>query len=168
MAEKVEEVKARAVGKYIRIAPRKVQQVAELIRGAAVADAVNTLRFTTKASSKAVLKVLNSAVANARQNAKLGEANLYVSEVYVDQGPTLKRFRPRAMGRATRIRKRASHITIVVAEQPEKKVTKVKEAAKAAKVTKVKKAAKATKVTGVKKVKKATKAAKEEKSGAKG
>lgn len=64
----VEEAKARAVGKYIRIAPRKVQQVAELIRGAAVADAVNTLRFTTKASSKAVLKVLNSAVANARQN----------------------------------------------------------------------------------------------------
>lgn len=177
----VEEAKARAVGKYIRIAPRKVQQVAELIRGAAVADAVNTLRFTTKASSKAVLKVLNSAVANARQNSKLREEDLYISEVYVDQGPTLKRFRPRAMGRATRIRKRTSHITIVVAEQPEKKATKVSEVSKVRKAEKLVKETKPTKPAKTAKPAKATKPAaaakptkatrklkKEEKGGAKG
>lgn len=163
-----EELKARALGKYIRVAPRKAQQVAELIRGAKVVDALNTLKFTTKASSKAILKVLNSAVANARQNSKVREENLYVSEVYVDQGPTLKRFRPRAMGRATRIRKRTSHITVVVAEQPEKEV------AKKAKAEKVKKQVKETKVTKeTKETKKRPRATKrqpkkEEKSGAKG
>lgn len=164
----VEEVKARALGKYIRVAPRKAQQVAELIRGAKVADALNTLKFTTKASSKAILKVLNSAVANARQNSKMREENLYVSEVYVDQGPTLKRFRPRAMGRATRIRKRTSHITVVIAEQPEKEV------AKKVKAEKVKKEVKETKATKVaKETKKRPRSTKrqpnkEEKSGTKG
>lgn len=131
MAEEVK--KARAVAKYIRVAPRKARQVADLIRGARAPDAVNTLRFTTKASSKAFLKVMNSALANARQSAKLNEEDLYVSEVHVDQGPTLKRFRPRAMGRATRIRKRTSHITVVLSPAPaEMKKARAAKPAKAA------------------------------------
>lgn len=112
-----EEQTARAVAKYVRVAPRKARLVMDLIRGHPVEEVVNILRFTTKQASKAVLKVLNSAVANARQNAKVREENLLVSQAYVDEGPTLKRFRPRAMGRASRIRKRTSHITIVVAER---------------------------------------------------
>lgn len=108
-------MEARAIAKYTRIAPRKVRLVVDLIRGKETEDAVNILRFTTKVASKTVLKVLNSAVANAQQKGARGDA-LVVSEVYVDEGPTLKRFRPRAMGRASRIRKRTSHITVVVTE----------------------------------------------------
>lgn len=107
------EAKARA--RYIRIAPRKARLVVDLIRGKQADEAAAILKFTTRAASKAILKVLNSAVANARQAGARGDG-LKVAEAYVDEGPTLKRFRPRAMGRATRIRKRTSHITIVVSE----------------------------------------------------
>jgi large subunit ribosomal protein L22 len=126
MAEErmVEEQTARAVAKYVRVAPRKVRLVTDLIRGHSAEEAVNILRFTTKQASKAVLKVLSSAIANAKQNAKVKEENLHVSQAYVDEGPTLKRFRPRAMGRASRIKKRTSHITIVVAERLAEEGTK--------------------------------------------
>ena len=126
-----EEQTVRAVAKYVRVAPRKARMVVDLIRGHPAEEAMNILRFTTKQASKAVLKVLSSAVANAKQNAKVAEENLLVSQAYVDEGPTLKRFRPRAMGRASRIRKRTSHITIVVAPKPAEEVTKATKTASA-------------------------------------
>lgn len=112
---------ARAEAKYVRIAPRKAQQVASLIRGKHVDGAVNILKFTPKTAAKAILKVVNSAAANAEKNHRLKPGALFVAEVYANQGPTLKRFRHRAMGRASRIHKRTSHITVVVAELEEAK-----------------------------------------------
>lgn len=108
---------ARAVAKYVRISPLKAQQVINLIRGKDAEDAVALLRFTPKAAARVITKVLNSAIANAEKNLHISRNRLYVSEAYVDQGPTLKRIRPRAMGRAYRIRKRTSHITVVVTEK---------------------------------------------------
>lgn len=110
-------MQAKAVAKYIRISPQKVRQVVDLIRGKNVAEAMAILRFTPKRASKPVEKVLKSAVANAEHNYDMDADNLYVSAVYVDQGPTLKRYKPRAMGRADLIRKRTSHITVVVSEK---------------------------------------------------
>lgn len=104
----------RAIARYIRISSRKVKIVIDLIRGKSVAEAKAILEFTPKAASEPVLKLLNSAVANAENNLDLSADTLYVAEVYANQGPTLKRFRPRAQGRATRIRKRTSHITIIL------------------------------------------------------
>lgn len=112
---------ARAVARYVRIAPRKAQQVADLIRGKHVDDAVSILKFTPKAAAQVILKVVNSAVANAEKNHRLKPEALYVAEVVANQGPTLKRFRHRAMGRASRIHKRTSHVTVVVAELEEAK-----------------------------------------------
>lgn len=103
-----------AHARYVRISSRKVKIVIDLIRGKSVAEAQGILQFTPKAASAVVEKLLNSAVANAENNLELSRDNLYVAEVYANQGPTLKRFRPRAQGRATRIRKRTSHITIVL------------------------------------------------------
>jgi large subunit ribosomal protein L22 len=108
-------VKAQA--KYIRTSPRKVREVVDLIRGKSVADARATLVFTNRAAARDVAKVLNSAVANAENNANLAADDLYVSAAYVDEGPTLKRWKFRAMGRVNRIRKRSSHITIMVDER---------------------------------------------------
>ncbi|OUM87985.1 MAG: 50S ribosomal protein L22 [Bacillus thermozeamaize] len=126
MAEKVEEKvekegvsEARAIARYVRIAPRKVRLVVDLIRGKHVAEALAILRHTPKAASPVVEKVLNSAVANAAHNYNMNPNNLYISKIYVDEGPTLKRYRPRAMGRASRINKRTSHITVVVSEKKE-------------------------------------------------
>lgn len=111
--------KAKAVARTVRIAPRKVRLVIDLIRGKQIGEAVAILRHTPKAASPVVEKVLKSAVANAEHNYELDVNNLVVSEIYVDEGPTLKRFRPRAQGRASAINKRTSHITVVVSEKKE-------------------------------------------------
>ncbi|UOE94256.1 MULTISPECIES: 50S ribosomal protein L22 [Bacillaceae] len=112
-------MQAKAVAKQVRIAPRKVRLVVDLIRGKQVGEAVAILRHTPKAASPVVEKLLNSAIANAEHNYEMEPNNLYISEVFVDEGVTLKRFRPRAMGRASRINKRTSHITLVVSEKKE-------------------------------------------------
>ncbi|WP_227938898.1 50S ribosomal protein L22 [Alkalihalobacillus deserti] len=112
-------MQAKAVAKQIRIAPRKVRLVIDLIRGKQVGEAIAILRHTPKAASPVVEKLLNSAIANAEHNYEMEPNNLVISEVFVDEGVTLKRFRPRAMGRASRINKRTSHITLVVTEKKE-------------------------------------------------
>ena len=108
---------AKAIARYVRIAPRKAQLVVDLIRGKQVGEAIAILRHTPKSASPIIEKLLNSAIANAEHNYSLDPNSLVVSQVFVDQGPTLKRFRPRAMGRASRINKRTSHITLVVSEK---------------------------------------------------
>ena len=108
---------AKAHANFVRIAPRKAQLVADLIRGKQVGEAIAILRHTPKAASPILEKLLNSAIANAEHNYQLDVNNLVVSQVYANQGPTMKRFRPRAMGRASRINKRTSHITLVVSEK---------------------------------------------------
>ena len=110
-------MEAKATAKYVRIAPRKVRVVMDLIRGKNVQDAFAILKFTPKVGAEAIEKVLKSAVANAENNFDMNEDNLYVSEAYVDQGPTLKRIHPRSRGKAFKILKRTSHITVVVAER---------------------------------------------------
>lgn len=112
-------MQAKAVARYVRIAPRKVRLVVDLIRGKKIGEAIAILKLTPKAASPIVEKVLNSALANAEHNYNMDVESLVVSEVFVDQGPTLKRFRPRAMGRASRINKRTSHITLVLTEKKE-------------------------------------------------
>ncbi|HWR23356.1 MAG TPA: 50S ribosomal protein L22 [Feifaniaceae bacterium] len=104
----------RAVARYVRISSRKVKVVIDLIRGKSVREAQAILMYTPKAASPVVEKLLNSAVANAENNLDLSGDTLYVAEVFANQGPTLKRFRPRAQGRASSIRKRTSHITIIL------------------------------------------------------
>jgi large subunit ribosomal protein L22 len=106
-------VEAKATARYIRITPRKLRRSVDLIRGQHVEDARRILRLSPLGPNVTVIKVLNSAVANAEQKAAIPE-NLVVSRAWVDDGPTLRRFQPRAMGRATKIRKRTSHVTIVV------------------------------------------------------
>ena len=108
-------VKAHA--RHIRQSPYKVRRVLDLIRGMPVEDARNTLQFTNRRAAEVVAKVLNSAVANAEHNNALDVDTLYVAEAYAGEGPTLKRFRPRARGRAGRIDKRTSHIMVGVAER---------------------------------------------------
>ncbi len=110
-------MEAKAVAKYIRIAPRKVRVVMDLIRGKSVAEAFAILKFTPKAGADVIEKVLKSAVANAENNFDMNVDNLYVSTAYVDQGPTLKRIHPRSRGQAFSILKRTSHVTVVVAEK---------------------------------------------------
>jgi large subunit ribosomal protein L22 len=108
-------VKAQA--RYVRTSPRKVREVVDLIRGKSVADARSVLVFANRGAAPLVAKVLNSAVANAENNQNLSADDLFVKEAYVDEGPTLKRWKFRAMGRVNRIRKRSSHITIAVDER---------------------------------------------------
>jgi len=112
-------MQAKAVARYVRIAPRKVSLVLDLVRGKSVGEAIAILRHTPKAASPVIEKVLNSAMANAEHNYNMDVEKLVVSEAYADQGPTLKRFRPRAMGRASKINKRTSHITLVLTEKKE-------------------------------------------------
>ncbi|MFD2707292.1 MULTISPECIES: 50S ribosomal protein L22 [Salibacterium] len=112
-------MQAKAVAKQVRIAPRKARLVVDLVRGKEIGEAVGILKNTPKAASPIVEKVLNSAVANAEHNYEMEPEDLYVSEIFVDEGVTMKRFRPRAMGRATGISKRTSHITVVVSEKKE-------------------------------------------------
>ena len=112
-------MKVRAQAKYIRQSPYKVRRVLDLVRGLPVHEAEHILALTQRRAAEPVGKVLRSAVANAEHNFALDADELIVAEAYADEGPTLKRFRPRARGRATRIRKRTSHITIVVADRSE-------------------------------------------------
>ncbi|MCL6597441.1 50S ribosomal protein L22 [Alicyclobacillus macrosporangiidus] len=107
----------RARAKYIRIAPRKVRLVVDLIRGKRIQEAFAILKMTPRGASPVVDKVLRSAVANAQNNHNMDVNRLYVKEIWVDPGPTLKRYHPRAQGRAYSIMKRTSHITVVVAEK---------------------------------------------------
>jgi large subunit ribosomal protein L22 len=105
---------ARAVARYVRISPTKARRVINLVRGLPAQEALTVLQFAPQAASEQVYKVLASAIANAENNERLDPDALLVSEAYVDEGPTLKRFRPRAQGRAYRINKRTCHITIAV------------------------------------------------------
>ena len=113
----VEEKKAVATLKYARISSRKVKIVIDLIRGKSVDEALAIVKFTPKASSEIIEKLLKSAIANAENNHNMAHEKLYVAEVYANQGPTLRRIRPAAKGSAVRIRKRTSHITIVLRER---------------------------------------------------
>ncbi|MCX6460375.1 MAG: 50S ribosomal protein L22 [Actinobacteria bacterium] len=125
-------MEARAQARYVRVTPMKARRVVDLIRGLPAAEAQAVLAFAPQAASEPVGKVLDSAVANATNNHNLDAATLVVSEAYVDEGPTMKRFRPRAQGRAARIRKRTSHITIVVESRtPVARPTAAKTAKKA-------------------------------------
>lgn len=113
------EAKPASVARYVRMSPRKVRLVADLIRGKSVAEALAILAHTPRAASPILTKVLNSAVANAEHNFEMNANDLSIGQIFIDEGPTLKRFRPRAQGRASRINKRTSHITIVLTENKE-------------------------------------------------
>ena len=110
-------MEAKAVAKYVRIAPRKVRVVMDLIRGKNVAEAFAILKFTPKVGADAIEKVLKSAVANAENNFDMNVDKLFISTAFVDQGPTMKRIHPRSRGQAFKILKRSSHITIAVKER---------------------------------------------------
>jgi len=107
-------MEAKATVKYVRTSPRKMRRTVDLIRGQHVEEARRILRLSTLGASRDVAKLLDSAVANAEQRPGVIAENLLVSKAWVDEGPTLRRFRPRAYGRATRVRKRTSHVTVVV------------------------------------------------------
>jgi large subunit ribosomal protein L22 len=109
------EVRARL--RFVRVSPSKAQLVADLIRGKGSEEALNILTFTKKAAAKIIIKLLKSAIANATQKKNIDVDRLYIKKITVDQGPTMKRFQPRALGRATTIRKRTSHINIVLDEK---------------------------------------------------
>ena len=112
-------MEVKAVTRFVRVAPRKARIVVDLVRGKSVTEAREILAFTNRAVAETVEKTLNSAVANAEHNNHLRAESLVVKRAFVDEGPTLKRIRPRAKGSASRIRKRTSHITIVVAPREE-------------------------------------------------
>lgn len=109
---------ARAIARHVRVSPMKARRVVNLVRGLPAREALTVLQFAPQSASEPVYKVLASAIANAENNERLDPDSLLVAAAYVDEGPTLKRFRPRAQGRAYRIRKRTSHITIVVESVP--------------------------------------------------
>jgi large subunit ribosomal protein L22 len=132
---------ARAIARHVRISPNKARRVVNLVRGLPAKEALTVLQFAPQAASEQVYKVLASAVANAENNERLDPDSLLVSEAFVDEGPTLKRFRPRAQGRAYRIRKRTCHITVAVeavqvATPPRRSAKKAAAAKKAAPATK--------------------------------
>lgn len=110
-------MEAKAFAKQIRISPQKARLVADLVRGKEVGSALNTLRFMPKKGARILRKIIESAVANASQNEAIDVDTLYVKTIFIDGGPTMKRIRPRAQGRASRILKRTSHITVVLDEQ---------------------------------------------------
>jgi len=110
-------MEAKAIVKHVRIAPRKAQQVIDLVRGKQVDEALAILKYVPKAGAIIVEKLIKSAAANAENNHNMNRDQLFVSEIYANQGPTMKRFRPRAMGRATTILKRTSHIGVVLKEK---------------------------------------------------
>lgn len=134
---------------YLRIAPRKVRIIADLIRGKSVAEAQNILRFVVKRASLPLFKLIASAVANAKNNFKMEEDNLYVSKILVDEGPKLKRWLSRSRGRADELQKKTSHVTVIL-EETARKATEVKEstgeAVKTEKARKVEKTPKTDKV----------------------
>ncbi len=112
-------MEARAVARYIRLSPAKAREVVGLVRGKSVDEALAILRFTPQRAAGAVAKVIKSAAANAEHNNDMDRTRLVVAKVYVDQGPSLKRFRPRAYGRANVIKHRTSHITVIVSDGKE-------------------------------------------------
>ncbi len=131
-------MEARAQARYVRVTPMKARRVIDLIRGMNAADAQAVLRFAPQAASEPIGKVLDSAIANATNNHAMDARGLVVSEAYVDEGPTMKRIRPRAQGRAYRVRKRSSHITVIVSDGiAPVVVAPVKAEAKSAKAAKV-------------------------------
>jgi large subunit ribosomal protein L22 len=107
----------RAAARFVRISPRKVRLVMGQVRGKPVEEALNLLSFAPQRGAGIVKKLIHSAVANAQENASMDVDSLYIARIYADEGPTLKRWRPRALGRATRIRKRTSHLTVVLGEK---------------------------------------------------
>ena len=107
-------MEARAIARFVRVTPQQARRVVDLIRGMEAAEAQTLLKFAPQAASEPIGKVLDSAIANATNNLNLDPTTLVISQVFVDEGPTMKRFRPRAQGRAFRINKRTSHITVVV------------------------------------------------------
>ena len=107
-------MQTKAVAKYVRVSPRKARIVVDTIRGKNVVDALDSLSFNERAVSEVVSKVVSSAAANAEHNYGVRRENLVIKEAYVDEGPTIKRYRPRAKGSASPINKRTSHITVVV------------------------------------------------------
>ena len=109
-------MEAKAIVKHVRISPQKARLVVDLIRGKKAEEADTKLGFTDKKAARIVRKVLKSAMANAAQNPNIDEKILYVREIFVDQGPSLKRWRARAQGKAASIRKRTSHITVILDE----------------------------------------------------
>ncbi len=139
---------ARAVARHVRISPTKARRVVDLVRGLPAQEALTVLRFAPQAASEQVYKVLASAVANAENNERLDPDSLLVRAAYVDEGPTLKRFRPRAQGRAYRIRKRTCHITVevesVVVAAPPRRAAKAAAKSAPAKATATKAASKAS------------------------
>ena len=110
-------MEARAIAKHVRIAPRKIRIVADLVRGKNVSEAMSILKFTPKGGSKVVEKVIRSAAANAEHNNDMNVDALYISEIFVDQDSTMKRIHPRSRGQAFKILKKSSHVTVVVKER---------------------------------------------------
>ena len=131
--------------RYLRIAPRKVRLVADLIREKSVEEAQTILSFTTKKAAKVLLKLLKQAIANAKTNFQLEEKNLYISKILVDEGPKYKRWMPRARGMASPIQKKTSHVTIIL-DEIEKKPKKAKKPKKVEKVEKIERVEKVPKV----------------------
>lgn len=109
-------METRAATKFIRVSPRKIRLVMDQVRGRKVEEALNILSFAPQKGARILKKLINSAVANAEQNSDVDVDSLYIKRLYADEGPTMKRWRPRAQGRATRINKRTSHLTIIVDE----------------------------------------------------
>ena len=116
----LEPIRARAVARFVHMSPTKVRRVVALIKGRPVQEALDILRFSPQAAAEPLFKVVASAAANAENNLQADRDTLVVSSAFADEGPTLKRIRPRAQGRAYRIRKRTSHITVEVESQPAK------------------------------------------------
>ena len=121
MSTATEYPSAAAVARFVRVSPSKARRVIDLVRGKSVAEALDILRWAPQEASEPVAKVIASAAANAQNNEGLDPATLVVATVYADGGPTAKRIRPRAQGRAYRIRKRTSHITVIVESRPARK-----------------------------------------------
>ncbi len=118
-------MEAKAQARFVRVTPQKARRIVDTIRGKGASDVITQLRFAPQAAAEPVRKLVESAIANARVTADLAserfdEGDLVVAEAFVDVGPSLKRFRPRAQGRASRILKRTSHITVIVADQSQK------------------------------------------------
>ena len=110
-------MEAKAIAKYVRVSPRKAGQICSLVRGKDVNEALAILKFTPRGAAADIAKVVKSAKANAENNHEMNAENLYVASIVANQGPTIKRFMPRAQGRATMIRKRTSHIEVVLKEK---------------------------------------------------
>ena len=139
---------ATAVARFVRISPTKARRVIDLVRGKSVTEALDILRWAPQDASEPVAKVIASAAANAQNNAGLDPTTLVVATVFADEGPTAKRIRPRAQGRAYRIRKRTSHITVIVESRPLKKGGQQGASASAARARRAQGSKAATKKTG--------------------